>query len=199
MQKGKLIKNNNRVILLITFAQTVALYPGVSFWCMSDSELLAQGHDRMVASGRCRGRWEEEQKGGLDERFLCIWAQVELDNSHSDRQWYLGQDTTLYLLLPSISLCFFTPSLKPLDHAKSVWLRTLGCHSLGFGVCNSIRATTLKADVFHSLYLSSWRCLCQPTDAGFYISKLLTCQSRSFTPLMLFASEDCTSVPWSSY
>lgn len=31
MQEGKLIKNNNRVILLITFAQAVALYPGVSF------------------------------------------------------------------------------------------------------------------------------------------------------------------------
>jgi len=27
MQKGKLIKNNDGVILLITFAQTVALYP----------------------------------------------------------------------------------------------------------------------------------------------------------------------------
>lgn len=198
MQKGKLIKNNNCVILLITFARTLALYPGVSFWCMSDSELLAQGDNRMVASGRCHGRCKEEQKGSVDKRFLCIWVQVELDNSQSDRQWYLGQDTTVRLLLPSISLFFFTPSLKPLDHAKSVWLRTLGCHSLGFGVCNSIRETILKADVFHPLYLS-WRCLCQPTDAGFYISKLLTCQSRSFTPLMLFASEDCTSVPWSSY
>ena len=199
MQRGKLIKNNNRVILPITLAQTIALYPGVSFWCTSDSESLAHGDDGAVASGRCHGRCAEEQKGSLDERFLCIWAQVELDNSHFDRQWYLGQETTLYLLLPSISLSFFTPSLKPLDHAKSVWLRTLGCHSLGFGVCNSIRATTLKADVFHSLYLSSRRRLCQPTDAGFYISKLLTCQSRSFTPLMLFASEDCTSVSWSSY
>lgn len=188
MQKGKLIKDNNRVIFLITFAQTVALYPGVSFWCMSDSELLAHGDSCTVASGRCHGWCEEEQKGSPDKRNMCIWAEVELDNSHSDRQCYLGQETTLYLLLPSISLCFLTPSLKPLDHAKSVWLRTLGCHSSGFGVCNSIRATTLKADVFHSLYLSSWRHLRQPTDAGFYISKLLTCQSRSFTPLMLFAS-----------
>lgn len=165
---------------------------------MSNSKLLAQRCNHTVASGRCHGRCAEEQKGSLDKRFLCIWAQVQLDNSHSDRQWYLGQETTLYLLIPSIFLCFFTPFLKPLDHAKSVWLRTLGCHSLGFGVCNSIRAKILKAGVFHSLYLSSWRCLCQPTDAGFYISKLLTCQSRSFTPLILFASEDCTSVPWSS-
>ncbi len=69
---------------------------------MSDSKLLAQGDNRTVASGN--GRCEEEQKGSLDKRFLCIWAQVELDNSHSDRQWYLGQDTALYLLLASISL-----------------------------------------------------------------------------------------------
>lgn len=149
MRKRKLIKNNNRVILL-TFAQTVPLYPGVSFWCISDGDLLAQGDTSAVASGRCHGRCEEQQKGSLDKRFLCIWARVELDNSHSDRQWYLGQETTLCFLLPAISLCFFTPSLKSLDHAKSVWLRTLGCHSLGFGVCNSIRVTTLKADVFHS-------------------------------------------------
>lgn len=39
----------------------------------------------------------------MDKRFLCIWAEVELDNSQSDRQRYLGQKTTLFLLLPSIS------------------------------------------------------------------------------------------------
>lgn len=124
---------------------------------------------------------------GLKQKLITPW------------QTPLSRTDDFSIPLTPLPICGFTSSFKPLDHAKSVWLRTLGCHSLGFGFCNSIRAMPLKADAFHSPYLSSWRCLCQPTDAGFYISKLLTCQSRSFTPLMLFASEDCTSVPWSSY
>lgn len=199
MQRGKLIKNNDCVILLITFSPDSSLSFRFVFLMYTSYQGACSGGQSRSCISQCHGWCEEEQKGGLGKRFLCIWAEVELDKSHSDSQWYLGQKITFYLLLTSIPLFFFTPSLKPVDHAKLVWLRTLECHSLGFGARNSIRATTLKADVFHFLYLSFWHCLCQPADAGFYISKLLTCQSHSFTPLMLFASEDCTSVPWSSY
>lgn len=101
--------------------------------------------------------WLHQEDVGRSERwsqnFLPDWQRVVLDFS----RLCISRTGDLALSLP-YPISLFVPSFpshKPKDGAKSLWLRTLQFHSLGFGFCNSIRMTNLKADALHSpLYLS---------------------------------------------
>lgn len=68
----------------------------------------------------------------MDKRKPCIWAGVELDNSRSDRQGYIGQETALcFLFLPASSLSQ-APGPCQVSLTKNIRVSQLGIWRLQF-------------------------------------------------------------------
>lgn len=82
MQKEKLIKNNNHVILLLTFC------PGsnsssrrVFLMCVRWPGACSRGTIARLHQAGVTDDPRSNRRGSLYKRFLCIWVEVEVDKS----------------------------------------------------------------------------------------------------------------------